>query len=267
MTGVGATNPSSGFNVNTGSPGLSRGALLSNQTATGMAAPPSLIEQARDKNPLVAGNALRQIDAQTGDVAKTNAKVAQAVAEVCRIEVRFTPVAGGLANHAYVYTQDARSDAYFRAGPSGEGPGGSSSGQLGSGSSGSASQSSNSNSNSSGSDSGNSSSPGSSRGGAGRNNGSWGAIRASVGDEARRIESGSPISGSQVVGRRAGDCSAVNASMRSTANRINEAQIPYNPFSTNSNASARTYLEGIGITGVSPSVTAPGWDTQLPLGR
>jgi hypothetical protein len=229
--------------------------------------PKSLVLQANAADPVTAGNALRQLDKITGSSAQTNQIVAQAKAETCQIEIGYKPVAAG-ASHTYVHTRDATGDSYFRGGPSGDGPSSGSSGQLGSGSSGSTSQSSNSNSNSSNSDSGNSSSPGSSRGGPGRNNGTWGAIRADSGAAARRIETSTPDSSPrQRVAERPGNCDAVDATLEDTTRRINAAQIPYNPFSTNSNATSRTLLESIGVNGVSPNQWSPGWDSQLPISR
>jgi hypothetical protein len=259
---------SANFPLSTQAMGIASNALSAPTTQIGAGeTASSLAVQANAADPIAAGNALRQLDRITGTPVQTNQIVAQAKAETCNIEIGYKPVAAG-ASHTYVHTQDASGDSYFRGGPSGGGPGSGSSGQLGSGSSGSASQSSNSNSNSSGSDSGNSSSPGSSRGGPDRNNGTWGAIRADSGADARRIETKDPDSSPrQRVAEVPGNCDAIDATLAGTTQRINEAQIPYNPFSTNSNATSRTLLESIGVNGVSPNQWSPGWDTQLPISR
>jgi hypothetical protein len=58
-------------------------------------------------------------------------------------------------------------------------------------------------------------------------------------------------------------CDSYNASFGNTLNLITGKNIPYNPFTTNSNATVRTMLERVGIKGIKPVVWAPGWYTEL----
>lgn len=185
--------------------------------------------------------------------------------EACTVEVRYNPVALN-AKHAFVVTTDGDSQNFFRGGPSAGGPSGGSSGQLGSATGGSGSGSSNSGSSNSGG-SGNSSSPGSSRGGAGANNGGWGPIVVDQGAYRQGTIDWNPEAIVQQVLTQPGNCDALEARMSHAANAVQSAQIPYNPLSANSNATARTILEGAGVTPPTPSAWVPGWNTNLPTGR
>lgn len=55
--------------------------------------------------------------------------------------------------------------------------------------------------------------------------------------------------------------------LKKEADRINQLSVPYNPLTTNSNAAARSMLEGAGIP-LPPSEQmprwVPGWGTKLP---
>ena len=192
------------------------------------------------------------------------ALLAQAPAETCTVEVRYNPVALG-ASHAFIVTTDSNSQNYFRGGPSGDGPSSGPSGQLGSASGGSSGGSSRSGS-SDGSDSSNGSSAGSGRGGPDRNNGPWGPIVTDMGAYRRGTIDWNPDAQRQVVEVRTGSCDAREAVFADTARRVQDAVIPYNPLSSNSNATARTIIESAGIW-ATPDAFVPGWVTQLPIGR
>lgn len=183
----------------------------------------------------------------------------------CTVEVRYTPVALG-ASHAFVVTTDADSQTYFRGGPSEGGPSGGSSGQLGSASGGSSGGSSRSGT-VDGSGSSNSSSPGSARGGPGDNNGPWGPIVTDYGAYRPGTIDWLPGAPSDHVATVRGNCDAIDRAMAGTADAIEAAQIPYNPLAANSNATARTIVEGAGLTAPDPSQWVPGWNTSLPIGR
>jgi hypothetical protein len=57
------------------------------------------------------------------------------------------------------------------------------------------------------------------------------------------------------------DC---NQSFADYVNLNNLYALPYNPFSTNSNAFARNMLKYAGYTPPTPPVRVPGWRTTLP---
>ena len=59
-------------------------------------------------------------------------------------------------------------------------------------------------------------------------------------------------------------CGPDDARLADAMRGIGAAGIPYNPFSTNSNAVAREGLERSGLPAGSPPVWAPGWGTRLP---
>jgi hypothetical protein len=182
-------------------------------------------------------------------------------AETCTVEVRYNPVALG-ASHAFVVTTDGDSQMYFRGGPSEGGPSSGASGAIGSGSGGSSGGSSRSNS-SDGSNSSNGSSPGSGRGGAGENNGPWGPIVVDHGAYRPGTIDWNPAAVVQHVTTQPGNCDRIDRDFAATANAVENAVIPYNPLSTNSNATARTIIEGAGIAAPRPSEWVPGWDTRL----
>lgn len=177
----------------------------------------------------------------------------------CKVDVRFKQLGPGYSHAYLVTTAPDNSRTVFRGGPSKEGPSGGSSGAVSSGGSGSSGQASGSNSNSA-----NSSSPGSGQGGTSDNTGPFGALKGT--SEPYREgsvdwQSGSPPS-SRVVDNDA-SCDSYNGSFGGTLDAITGQNIPYNPFSTNSNATVRAMLERAGIRGVKPLVRAPGWNTPL----
>jgi hypothetical protein len=59
-------------------------------------------------------------------------------------------------------------------------------------------------------------------------------------------------------------CAGYNQQLNNAVNNVNSANIPYNPFSTNSNAFVNNALTSSGITPGSPPVWVPGWGTPLP---
>jgi RHS repeat-associated protein len=183
---------------------------------------------------------------------------------LCRIDVRFAHLQLNWY-HAYIVTTDPDgSQTYFRGGPSTGGPSGGPLGQVSSASGGSSGGSSGSDA-SGASNSSNSSSPGSGRGGAGENNGPWGPIVTDTGAYVPGTvdyEEGTPPTMNILNDDK--PCSCDNDKFAKTLQDINNAQIPYNPFSTNSNATAREVLERNGFNPSTPPVWAPGWNTKLP---
>jgi len=212
------------------------------------------------ETPVEAGTRLRALDGLTGDRRVSDAIVGNATGEVsaktqadagpapevCRIEVRYTPVAGGIANHAFVVTSDRDSTSYFRGGPSAR-TAGSNSGSSNSGTSGSdASQSSQGN----------------------RNVGVWGTIVTEHGAYGpRTIDWTTAPSGQQDVARVPGNCDQIDRTMGAAADDIARANISYGPLGPNSNSTAREILERAGFPNVQPVVTVPSWNIQLPPAR
>ena len=171
--------------------------------------------------------------------------------------------------HAYIVVTDPSGhETYFRGGPTDEGPSGSSS-QSSSGSGGSSSQGTRSSSGGSGSsspssNSSNSTSPGSGPGGNDASNGPWGSLTTMHGDYVPGTIDYNPNATRVVVAVQDGDQSKADiAKLEHAADSINDKHLPYNPFTTNSNAAARTMLEDSGFTPANPPVTAPGWDWTL----
>ena len=185
---------------------------------------------------------------------------------LCKVDVRYSKLGGKgkrAWHHVYIVTTDPNGgEKYFRGGPSSDGPSGGASGATTSGTGGTSGESSGSNSSGS-SNSANSSSPGSSRGGPGQSVGSWGSIATESGDYQPGTidyETGNP---SQTVLDNDDSCDSYNAGFDKALGDIQRAGIPYNPFSSNSNAVVRTVLERSGITPPKPSAWAPGWKTKL----
>ncbi len=208
--------------------------------------------------PLQQGQALRMLDQATGTRAaantltdgaqssttKTAAKAKTPHPETCTVEVRYTPVAGGLANHAFILTQDSDSTRYFRGGPA------SRDGGLNSGSS----------------NSGSSDGTESSRGNP--NNGIYGTIVTEYGlYRPRTIDWTTAPTGQQVVAIRPGNCDALDTEFARHADNIERANINYGPLAANSNSTAREILERAGFGNVQPVVWAPSWGIQLPEAR
>ncbi|MGC2328977.1 MAG: RHS repeat-associated core domain-containing protein, partial [Candidatus Sulfotelmatobacter sp.] len=185
---------------------------------------------------------------------------------LCKVEIRFWKL-GPWWYHAYVVTTSPDgSQHYFRGGPSAGGPSSGSSGGLSSGASGSTSGSSSGSSGSSGSsNSSNSSSPGSSPNGGG-NYDPWGSVAAQDGDYVPGTidwDSGTPPT--EVLQDDGSPCDCVNNKMKTYENSVNSSNIPYNPFSTNSNAFAFGAAGAAGFNSPAPPVWAPGSGTTLPI--
>ena len=177
---------------------------------------------------------------------------------LCRIEARFSHLSLGYY-HAFVVTTDPDgSQNYYRGGPTAQGP---SSGALSSGVGGSASASMSGRK--SGSNSGNSSSPGSGPGGPGQNNGPWGQIATTYGPYTPATIDWDPAARSMTVLDNNAPCGPYDARFGQIMRDIQNAAIPYNPVSTNSNAVAREALERAGLSPGRPPVWAPGWNTRL----
>jgi hypothetical protein len=60
-------------------------------------------------------------------------------------------------------------------------------------------------------------------------------------------------------------CSGYNQQLNNAVNNVNSANIPYNPFSTNSNAFVNNALTSSGMTPGAPLVWVPGWGTNLRI--
>ncbi len=184
-----------------------------------------------------------------------------------QIDIRYTKIGPGYTHSYIVVTDTNGAKTYFRAGPSAGGPSSGSSGGLSSGSGGSSSQSSQSGSSaSSGSNSSNSSSPGSGPGGPGANAGPYGQLHADSGSyvpgtvdyETKPAASSTLLSNDQPA-------AGYIDQLTQYSNNINQANIPYNPLSTNSNAYAAGAANFLGLTVPKPSVNAPGSGTSLPV--
>lgn len=212
--------------------------------------------QARTGSPVQQGEALRALDGMTGDAATSDAlargelQLAQAAtgtpppADSCRIEVRYTPVLGGIANHAFVVTSDADSASYFRGGPSAN-TDGLNSGSSNSGSSGSSASS-----------------------GGNPNAGIYGTIATEHGAyRPGTIDWTTSPSGQQDVATRPGNCDRIDRDFGRHADDIEAANISYGPLGPNSNSTAREILERGGFPNVEPVVLAPSWSIQLPMPR
>jgi RHS repeat-associated protein len=187
---------------------------------------------------------------------------------LCNIVVRFSPVAFGLAYHAYILTTDDNGTQFFRGGPAPgyPGPSSGSSGASSSSPGGASSQSSRScSSNSGSSNSGNSSSPGSGPGGPGQNTGPWGPLTTTAGPytpDSVDYDPGNPPS-VPVLSNDA-PCGPYNSQLNQALNQIQNANIPYNPLSTNSNATVSNALQQAGLPVPTPPVRVPGWGHSLP---
>jgi hypothetical protein len=215
----------------------------------------ALVAPATSGSPLAQGEALRALDQMTGSRAATdlvarggpttqgNSGEGERTAEVCTVEVRYKGIGAtaNIANHAFIVTTDGDSTNFFRGGPSGVG--------IGSGSSGSGASSASSNT--SGGDQ-------AERG--------WGTIVTSRGAYTQgTIDWTTNPSGQQTVQTVPGNCDAIERGFARTTDAIEASNTPYSPFGPNSNSTVREILERNGIQGVRPVVTAPGWETSIPL--
>ena len=194
---------------------------------------------------------------------------------LARVEVRFK---GFGARHAYIIISenDGSKPYYVRFGPqsdggfsglNGAGSGFGSSSATGGSSSQSSGSTSSSRSGNSSSNSSNSSSTGSSRGGRNKNTGTWGPIDAWAGPYVGGtpdFTTGKDPSITIVKGDNR-PTSYYKKKFVADADKIVAANIPYNPFTTNSNASVSEVLkmEGLGGKDTKTKGLAPGWSTDL----
>jgi hypothetical protein len=244
---VNSVNSSNNVGASTSRPSQSPAAAAANDPVA------QLARTAQTGSPVQQGAAMRELDQMTGNRPTSDAiargeapAAAQAktdAPEVCRVEVRYNPIAAtaNIATHAYIVTTDGNSTNYFRGGPTGVGFGAGSSG------SGASSQSS-----------GTSGGDQAERG--------WGTITTRYGS----YQPGTPDwstnpRATQVVQTTPGNCDSIEAGFASTANAIRDARVPYSPFGPNSNSTVRELLENNGIQGVTPAANAPGWNTNIPF--
>jgi RHS repeat-associated protein len=178
------------------------------------------------------------------------------------VEIRYTPVAGGLGYHSYLVVTDTNGhQTYFRAGPQpGSLPGSSASSQASGGSSSQSSGSGSSGSNSSNSSNG--SSPGSSPGGGGP----YGNLTAETGDYVPgTIDYETNPTASVTLISNDLPAAGYNDQLSTYAAALNGANVSYNPFSTNSNAAAAGAAKSLGATVPAAPVRTPGAGTKLPV--
>lgn len=238
-------NSSSQTNLaGSGGLGLSQNPVQNNRTPID-----ALAAQATSGSPLAQGEALRTLDQMTGDRAATDLVARGGTStnghsqEMCTVEVRYKGIGAtaNIANHAFIVTTDSNSTNFFRGGPSGVG--------IGSGSSGSGASSASSNT--SGGDQ-------AQRG--------WGNIVTSRGAYTPgTVDWTTNPSAQQTVQTTHGNCDAIERGFAGTTDAIQASNTPYSPFGPNSNSTVREILERNGIQGVNPAVTAPGWETTIPL--
>ena len=197
------------------------------------------------------------------------------------VEIRFNKISLLGYHHAYIVVRDLDGTEYIvRSGPSGNSKnifsasgGSSSQGSRGASTTSCPSSSSASNSSNGSSNSSNGSSPGSSRGGRGRNKGPWGRIYASYGYDQPFMDAAGTKRNPDYVEQADSSVSVIHDNqpasyyynrLTAAADKLNAGWVPYNPISTNSNATAYDLLKTIGLRPPSPKVWAPGWDTALP---
>jgi len=167
--------------------------------------------------------------------------IGSAVLRDCRIDVRSSSVAIGLAKHLFVIYSDG-SESYYRGGPS-KGGGSSASSGSSSGSSGS------------GSSSGSSGSSGSGPGAFGYITTDHGAYVPGTVD----YDTGAP---SKTVMTGSGACGK-DSCFVSQLDRIENRRVTYEALGPNSNSVARTLLDKCGVPANKPGGWAPGWGTVL----
>lgn len=161
---------------------------------------------------------------------------------LCTIQVRFKRVFAN-AYHAYILTKDQTNTMYFRGGPANN-----SLGKIASGSSGSSTQScaSKGNLNETGDP-------------FGSIEVQYGAYRPGTPDYTTKAQPNIPILDNDLP------CDTYNFALEQISQNINQSNISYSPWTTNSNATVTTLLSGIGLR-APPAlpVWAPGWGTPLP---
>ena len=180
----------------------------------------------------------------------------------CRVEMRFNEIGnafGSSYHHAYIIVSDpSGTTTQYRSGPTKDGPWS----PLTQGTGGSASQGC---CQSSASNSSNSSSPGS--GGAGGNTGPWGPIAPTVqpwGPDAIDWPRPGQSTDSTTILDNDAPCGCIERCIDQTLQQIGQSGVPYNGFSSNSNAAAYTALLYCGLRPPEdPPVWAPGWGMKV----
>ena len=153
----------------------------------------------------------------------------------CKVELRFDEG----HHHSYiVVTAPNGIQYYYRGGPS---------------------------SNSSGS-SGSSRSSGTSGSGSGSSGGPWGPLVPTVGVYGPHTVDWDPVGAlSETLEDDQGSCGCVTNNMGNFTQKVIEANLPYSPWSTNSNAYAYGAAKAAGFTPSPPPIFAPGYNYNLPL--
>jgi hypothetical protein len=163
----------------------------------------------------------------------------------CRVDVRSSDVAGGIARHLFVIYYERGREQYFRGGPS-----------KGGGSSGSSSSSSDSSSgSSSSSDSSHSSSPSSGSSPYGPITTLHGDYKPGTIDYDRKAPSVTVLTGAGACGK--------DRCFANQAQRINKLNRGYKPLGPNSNSVAHTFLAKCKVPAKTPGGWAPGWGQVL----
>jgi hypothetical protein len=186
---------------------------------------------------------------------------------LCKIEIRHAElgsICGLKWYHAYVVVTDTNNaQTYFRSGPAAGGP---SSGGGSSATGGSSTQKCCCNSSrSQSSNSSNCSSPGCSPAGPGGNTGPWGRIEGDSGPYVAGTIDWDPNPSPTVVVLNDGQpCADYITKLQAALDAIDNANVPYNPFTDNSNATAYSIIEQAGFARPTPPVWAPGACRKLP---
>jgi RHS repeat-associated protein len=186
---------------------------------------------------------------------------------LCRVEVRFNLLGRAFGHswyHAYILITDDEGSVYFyRGGPSPDKKGPGMTGATASAGGGACCGSS-------GSNSSNGTSPGSGPGGAADSAGPWGPITTNWGEYGPGSfdwEAGEkPFFERMVLMDTPAPCECLKGCLENNLTAIENAMIPYNAFSTNSNATVSTALRNCGLgsrLNRQPPVWAPGWRIRL----
>jgi len=162
----------------------------------------------------------------------------------CRVDVRSSDVAGGLARHLFVIYYERGREKYFRGGPS-----------KGGGSSGSTSSPSDSSSSDSSSSSSHSSSPSSGSSPYGPITTIHGDYKPGTIDYDRKAPSVTVLTGAGACGK--------DRCFATQAQRINKLNRGYKPLGPNSNSVAHTFLARCKVPAKTPGGWAPGWGQVL----
>jgi RHS repeat-associated protein len=164
---------------------------------------------------------------------------------LCTVAVGYSPLGAG-NYHTFIVSNDANGSQFFRGGPANSG-----------GIIDLASATSGRYSGSSGSDSG--SGPG------------YGPLTVTSGDYVPyTVDNSVKPDGTYDTGQFfiqvlnvGGSCKDYNSAFQQAADAIGNAKIPYNPFTTNSNAFTSSLLGSAGLPTSAPPVSAPGWGHPL----